>query len=123
MREIMVALSRIGCRMFRNNSGMAWAGDVAAKKPDYIIVSNPRPLHAGLGTGSSDLIGWTPVVVTREMVGKTLAVFTAVEVKTPRGRVTPEQAVFIEQVEKAGGIGRVARSAPEAVSMIAPFRP
>lgn len=121
MREIMVALSRIGVRMFRNNNGVAWVGKILDQKADYIVLGNPRPLHAGLGTGSSDLIGWTTVTVTKEMVGQRVALFTGIEVKTPRGRATPEQVNFIDQVEHAGGIGRVARSAAEAIGMLQPY--
>lgn len=38
--------------------------------------------------------------------GRTLAI----EVKTPTGRVSPEQKTFIEQVNKRGGLAFVARS-------------
>ena len=35
--------------------------------------------------------------------------FLAVEVKAPAGRLRPEQALFLERINKAGGLGFVAR--------------
>ena len=35
--------------------------------------------------------------------------FLAVEVKAPTGRLRPEQALFLERINKAGGLGFVAR--------------
>lgn len=101
----MVAASSIGSRLFRNNVG---------------VLKDERGQHVrfGLGVGTSDLIGWTPVLITESMVGKTLAVFSAVEVKTMIGRLTEEQQDFIFAVNKAGGIAFVARSADEAVSQL-----
>jgi hypothetical protein len=76
---------------------------------DAVLIHDARPLHAGLCEGSSDLIGWTPVTITPDMVGTTIAVFTAVEVKTGRVRVTEAQTRFLDAVTAAGGIARVAR--------------
>ena len=72
----------------------------------------------GLCKGSSDIIGWTPVEITPEMVGQTVAVFTAIEVKTKRGRVSKEQAQFIYKLTGDGGIGFVARSDDEALALL-----
>lgn len=35
--------------------------------------------------------------------------FLAVEVKSPTGRLRPEQAVFLERINQAGGVGFMAR--------------
>lgn len=91
-------------KIFRNNTGSLKQGN--------------RTVHFGLCRGSSDLIGWTPVEITPEMVGQTVAVFTAIEVKTPKGRATKGQKNFIEQVKNAGGIAGIARSAEEAKNII-----
>ena len=115
-KKIHIALSNIGVRMFRNNVAFAWVGNNTTRmKNGDIIIHNPRPLHAGLCQGSSDYIGWTPTKITADMVGKTVAIFTACEVKTNTGRATIEQKNFINVVNQAGGIAFIARSEDEAV--------
>jgi len=93
-RSIMLALSQAGCLIWRNNSG---------------ILKNPAgiPIKFGIGNpGGSDLIGLYR--------GR----FIAIEVKTPKGRATPEQIRFIEAVKKHGGIAGIARSVEDALSLI-----
>lgn len=107
MRRILIALCRIpGVRLFRNNIGLA-------KYPDGSRV------QYGLCPGSADLIGWRSVTVTPDMVGRTVAVFVAVETKAARGRVTAGQNNFISRVREAGGIAGVARSENEAIKLMA----
>ena len=118
MRSILLACSRGSTRLFRNNVAVAWTGQssrfskasTVIVQPGDVLIRNARPLHAGFCTGSSDLLGWSQ----RDGV----AVFTAVEVKTDTGRVTPEQAAFIETVRGAGGIAGVARSVDDARELI-----
>lgn len=105
-QQIRLALSSAGAVSFRNNVG------------SYMDPKTGRPIRYGLCVGSSDLIGWTPVTITPDMVGKTVAVFTACEVKAPGGRATPQQMNFIDQVIRAGGYAGVARSPAEAVALI-----
>jgi hypothetical protein len=69
----------------------------------------------GLARGSADLIGWTIRTVTPDMVGTQVAVFTSIEVKTPTGRVKPEQQQWLDAVQAAGGIAGVARSVEDAL--------
>ena len=115
LSEVRLALGReAGLVLFRQNTGQAWTGDVVERRPDVLVLADPRPLHAGLCKGSSDLIGWRMVRVTEDMVGRHLAVFTAIETKSPRGRVTPEQETFIANLQRAGGIAGVARSVDDA---------
>lgn len=64
----------------------------------------------GLGVGSSDIIGYTSVTITPEMVGTKVAVFTAVEVKKLGGKPTLEQLEFNNAISVAGGIAFVADS-------------
>ena len=104
-----------GITLFRNNTGMGWAGELIRKYPNGSVeLANARPLHAGLCTGSSDLIGFTSVVITPEMVGKKIAVFTALEVKTPTGRTSNEQLNFLRAVLSSGGIAKVVKTPDEA---------
>jgi hypothetical protein len=68
--------------------------------------------------GGSDLIGYRQVVIGPEHVGRTMAVFTAVEVKSAVGRATAEQRAFIQHIEQAGGIAGVVRSVDEARGLL-----
>jgi hypothetical protein len=75
----------------------------------------------GVGSpGGSDLIGYRRVRVTEDMVGQEIAQFAAVEVKTLRGRVRPEQQQFINHVLSAGGVAGIARSVDEAQKLLLP---
>ena len=96
MQRVQLAASRLGWRLFRNNVGCL---------PDARGV----PVTFGLCPGSADLVGWRSVVVTPDMVGQTIAQFVAVEVKGPKGRLTPVQANWLNAVEQAGGLTVVAR--------------
>lgn len=91
-------------RLWRNNTG-------ALKD------STGRLVRYGLCPGSSDLIGLRQVTITPDMVGQTLAVFAAIEVKD-RAKATPEQERFIAQVQAAGGLAGVARSVEEARAIL-----
>ncbi len=102
-QRIRLALgTRPDARLFRNQVGSL---------PDP---RTGRLVTFGLARGSADLIGWRTIVVTPDMVGRRLAVFTSIEVKTPTGRVRPDQQAWLGVVRKAGGIADIARSVPDA---------
>lgn len=105
-QRIRLALSRGATRLWRNNTGM-------------LRDQQGRPVRFGLCEGSADLIGYTTVTVTPDMVGQQLAVFTAVEVKAPKGRATPAQEAFIAHVRAAGGRAGIARSEADALRIVA----
>lgn len=107
---VRIAASRIGAVLFRNNTGQGWSGNARRIDPRSVLIEDARPIHFGLIKGSSDLIGFKSVVITPDFLGRTVAVFVAIEVKTARGRLTPEQDNFLQQVRRAGGIAFVARS-------------
>lgn len=110
-RRCMKLATSFGARLFRNNVAQAWVANKIVELPggDKRLV-NPRPLHAGLVPGSGDLIGWTPVVITQEMVGQTVAVFTSVETKSLTGRARPGQPEWAKVVREAGGYSGFART-------------
>lgn len=85
-----------GGRLFRNNVGVA-------------TFPGGQTVKYGLCVGSSDLIGWTPITITPDMVGRTVAVFTAFETKraVKAKKATPKQINFVEHVRAAGGIAGV----------------
>jgi len=101
-QEIRLAVSHGPVRLYRNNTGT-------------LRDQHGRPVSFGLCKGSADLIGWTIRTITPEMVGSQVAVFTSIEVKTPTGRLRPEQKQWLDVVQAAGGIAGVARSVDEAL--------
>lgn len=119
-RHLMEQLTRADdTRVFRNNTGMGWAGQLVSKGPNgFVALRNARPLHAGLVEGSSDLIGWHTVTIRPEHVGARLAVFVALEAKHGVGRLTPEQRNFIDVVRRAGGIAGEVRDVESALKLI-----
>lgn len=83
--------------IFRNNVGQ-------------MIDKDGRCVVFGLGKGSADLIGmWS---------GR----FLAIEVKTPIGRLSPEQKLYQQLIESKGGIYVVLRSVAEAQQWAAQMR-
>jgi hypothetical protein len=108
MQEIQYRLSTgPDCRLLRNNVGMLQ--DITGQRVRF-----------GLAVGSGDLIGWKTVLVTPDMVGCRLAVFTSIEVKSPTGPVRPEQKKWIAAVQEAGGFAGVARTVEEARQILNP---
>lgn len=62
---------------------------------------------------SSDYIGITNIVVTPDMIGKQLAIFTAIEIKDPDWKYAATkrevaQKKFIDLIIKSGGIATFA---------------
>ena len=53
-----------------------------------------------------------------DLIGLYFGIFVAVEIKTERGRLTPEQKMWGELVEKKGGIYAVVRSVEDARALL-----
>jgi hypothetical protein len=102
LQQIRQAASELGAVLWRNNCGVAeYPG--GARVP------------YGLGTGSADLVGFVPAPMPN---GRTYPVFMAVEVKSKRGRLTSEQALYLKGVALFGGLAIVARSIADATGPI-----
>ena len=108
--EIRAVLNTGKTRAFRNNIAKL---QVRGQWVNYGIP----------GSGGSDLIGLHSLTITPAMVGKRVAVFLAVEVKSDTGKATSDQLAFIEFVKAMGGIAGVARSSDEALNLISNFNP
>jgi len=124
LKLILLAISKhTRATLFRNNTGTGWVGKTKRAQGGGIYIESPRPLAAGLCLGSSDLIGYTEKEITPDMVGKKIAIFTAVEIKKDQwAKTSAEQIRFIENVQKAGGIAGLAKSPEEAVRLINFYR-
>lgn len=113
-------------RVFRNNVGQAWSGKaehVKYPRKEFVnagdvILRNARPVKYGLLNGSSDLIGFKKTLITDDMVGKEIAVFVSIEVKTPSGKVSEDQKDWLEFIEYFGGIAGVATNTEEALEVL-----
>ena len=106
-QQIRLAIgTRPDLRLFRNNTGTL---------PDP---RTGRPVQFGLARGSADLIGLRTVTITPDMVGQQVAVFTSIEVKTPKGRPTAEQQNWLNMVRSLGGIAGIARSVRDANEIV-----
>ena len=115
--QIRAELSHWGT-FFRANIGNGWTGNIIKKTTDGgVYIPDARPLNTGLPVGFPDIFGAVPVTITPDMVGQTVAIFAGIEIKTPTGRVRPEQQHFIEFMAKQGCRVGVARSAEQAVNI------
>jgi hypothetical protein len=100
MRQVQVAITETGGRAFRNNVGLFYT-------------KTGEPVKCGLLNGSADLIGWYPVTITDDMVGRHVAVFLSCEVKRPGEKPRDDQVTWMQNVIGAGGIAYVATSPEE----------
>lgn len=134
MRQIWMALSARGDRLWRNNVGTAWQGEkvgaateggvlawlkkrlpARAKKIARVkVLINPRRVKFGLFEGSGDLIGLRSVLITPEMVGRRIAQFMSVEAKAEGATTKKEhlerQKAWATAIRHLGGIGVIAES-------------
>lgn len=135
-RSIWLHLQQFGSRLFRLNTGRGWISNLGPKGvtrlPDgSVLIRGARSIALGFGDvkgnaviGASDLPGLTMKEIPPEWVGKTIAVFTSVEVKrTKGGRVSPDQLEWQQFVENAGGIAVIANSPEEAAKLILNWMP
>lgn len=92
-----------GCKLYRNQVGIA-------------RLRSGRMARTGLGTGSSDLIGYRTITIG----GKRIAQFVAIELKDPdeKGVLSDGQLQFGDGVFKAGGIWGVAWTVEQVVGIL-----
>lgn len=95
MRQIRYAVnSEPGCRVWRNNVGY----------------DSEHAVKYGLAVGSADLIGIAH------------SKFLALEVKTPTGRASADQVLWLAAVARLGGIAVIVRSVDEALAVVRGLR-
>ena len=114
LRRLLLASSKLGARLFRNQIGryrLARPGCMECQRYG-------RLLSSGMAVGSPDLVGWVSVTITPAHVGQTLAVFVGVEAKTERGQASPQQIAFLAALERAGAVAGVVRSVEELEALL-----
>lgn len=102
-RDVRLKLGRAdGVAAFRNNVGQA-----EFVSPQGLV----QRVSYGLCVGSSDIIAVVSLVITPEMVGKTLGRFTAIELKAIGARTEPKRAanqqMFRDLINQRGGYAEV----------------
>lgn len=131
----LVWLSLEESSLYRANSGKAWVvgaggvGRIRKLANGDVLIPQGRPVALGLADvkgnsveGQSDLIGYTTMVVTPEMVGHRIAVFTGIEVKESEGgRTSDEQKHFQTMIKQAGGIAGVVDDPKKSKVIISDF--
>ena len=109
LKECLVALGKKFStgRFFRNEVGEGWFF------PPWMRVfsqEDKRYLVYCLSPDTPDIVGFTEIEVTLDMVGKKLAVFTGYEIKTGNAVQTSGQKNFQKILESMGGRYIVVRS-------------
>lgn len=117
-QQIQMNAVKQGCLLMRNNSGA-------------FQDKTGRWVRYGLGhispnqeTKSSDLVGPTTITITPEMVGKSVAIFTAMEIKPAAFKFSESiprhvhQKNFIDWIKLRGGIAGFASSVEESKQLI-----
>ncbi len=61
----------------------------------------------GLSPGSSDEIGYKETIITSDMIGKKVAIFQAIEIKTLTDKISCEQIIFYLNILISGGLAQV----------------
>lgn len=110
-----------GLRLFRNNVGVYWTGRLIGMDGGVARLAGARRVTCGLAEGSGDLIGWQTITITPEMVGKQVAVFTSIEVKTVGNKPAEHQKRWEKVTAGAGGIAGHATSREQARGIIREF--
>lgn len=107
LRVLQLAASPLGLRLFRNNVGMLQ--DARGRWVNYGVG----------GTGGADLIGWHTRVIGPHDVGRTAAIFVAVEGKVKPRKPTVDQMRFLDAVDAAGGRSVVAYTTDDLAALVA----
>jgi hypothetical protein len=111
-------------KLVRQQVGGLWGGEAVKewetiengadgkpRKVKFVTLRDAARIHCGV-KGLPDYTGYRVKVITPDMVGKKVAIYTAVEGKNgDDGVVSPEQKATIHSIRKDGGIAFVVRSA------------
>lgn len=99
--KIMLEMSSRGAMVWRNQTGK------------FRAMNDPNRIVSVGQIGSSDILACVPTLITLEMVGKTVGLCVAVEVKTETGKQRPDQKKWQSAFERHGGRYILARSVEE----------
>jgi hypothetical protein len=109
LKAVLSSAHHYKCKLYRNNVGLFETINKGGKR---------RKVRTGLCKGSSDGIGYTIKEVTQNMVGDKIAIFTAIETKVGKNKASPEQEMFIDEVNRNGGIAGIVRDPEELENLL-----
>lgn len=110
--HITLDAANIGVELWRNNNGAF--PDETGRVIRYGLCNDSKKMSENVK--SSDYIGITPVLITPDMVGQVIGVFTAIETKPSDWKFSPAdkravaQRAFHDIVLRAGGFAGFARN-------------
>jgi len=120
-QEVQIKAMHLNCILLRNNSGAAVDNTGRLVRYGFGNISKKHSENSK----SSDLLGITKVTITQEMVGKTVGIFTAVEVKKEGWKSTKKldkreqaQENFMEWVRINGGFAGFASDANDLTDIL-----
>lgn len=103
--ELLLESGKNGVFLYTNNVGAL--PDKNGRLVRFGLANDSHRVNSSLK--SSDLIGWTPTVITQDMIGRTIGVFTSIETKCEGWRFSGTdkevaQKKWIDLVKRHGGI-------------------
>lgn len=121
-QEIQLEAPRQGGQLWRNNSGAL--KDEKGRVVRFGLGNVSKEINKVMKTG--DLIGGTQIVITPDMVGKTIFIFTNIEVKSNDKNIKQDERYFaqknyIELVRVKGGIAGFAQSVSDYKNILKEF--
>ena len=124
LKLAQIEATRKGWRLAVNTIYRGWTGDLVRQWPTRqgLMVELRRAAFRvfGLGTGTLDLVGWRPLVITAEMVGRIIAQYVEVDAKTQgAARLRPEQKNRVRVIREAGGFAGIAMRVEGASGRVA----
>lgn len=119
-QKIRLKAGYCGATLFRNNSGAC--NDTTGRLIRYGLGNDSA--HLNKVVKSSDLIGFTELTIGPQHIGETVAVFTAIEIKSSvwqyrenddRARA---QAAFLNIVKRGGGYAGFAQNENDLIRIL-----
>ena len=96
-----------------NKLNQQWArlkgGELRRNRIGFAEIRPGVKIPFGLGTGTLDLVGPMPVLITADMVGRTVSIYCEVDSKTDEGVVAPHQLERIEHLRAMGAMSGISR--------------
>lgn len=99
--------------LWRNSGTEMYTGVLVVNQHGIAVLSQPKPV-IGVKMAPCNLIGLASVTVTPAMVGRTFAVFTAIECKAKGSKETEKQTLFLRKVKDMGGFADFAYAFSDA---------